>query len=128
MLIPSKKNRGNAAIFFADHQNQHRRKSMQPKFQQYRFALIEARTVTRARLEAQFNGQRADIDEVERAVSQQLAMEPSNCAPWRASEIEQTGCRDGIRIAALEFYWEHRQQLRQQAPQPPNGRTPQQTR
>jgi hypothetical protein len=86
---------------------------MQTEFQQYRFALIEARNITRARLEAQFNGQQAEIDDIERAVAQQLATDPSNCGPWRASEIERTGCRDGIRMAALEFYWEHRQQLRQ---------------
>jgi hypothetical protein len=81
---------------------------MQTEFQQYRFALVEARNITRARLKAQFNGQPADTDDIERAVAQQLATEASNCAPWRASEIERTGCRDGIRIAALEFYWEHR--------------------
>jgi hypothetical protein len=85
---------------------------MQPEFQQYRLALIEARTVTRARLEAQFTGQVADIDDVEKAVAQQLATETTNCVAWRASEIERAGCRDGIRIAALEFYWKHRQQRR----------------
>jgi hypothetical protein len=81
---------------------------MQTEFQQYRFSLIEARNITRTRLEAQFNGQLADTDDIERAVAQRLAMEPSNCAPWHLSEIERTGCRDGIRMASLEFYWEQR--------------------
>jgi hypothetical protein len=86
---------------------------MQTEFQQYRFALVEARTITRTRFEAQFNGQQADTDDIEKAVAQQLATEPSHCVPWRVSEIERRGCRDGIRMAALEFYWERRRRLRQ---------------
>jgi hypothetical protein len=83
-------------------------KSMQHEFQQYRFAQIEGHNITRARLEAQFKDGIADLDDIEKAVAQELARESANCAPWHKSEIEQTGCRDGIRMATLEFYWEHR--------------------
>ena len=85
---------------------------MNPEFQQYRFARIEGHNITRARLEAQFKDGIADLDELERAIAQQLTVEPASCAPWRKSEIEQSGCRDGRRMAALEFYWSHRQELR----------------
>jgi hypothetical protein len=81
---------------------------MQHEFQQYRFAWIEGHNITRARLEAQFNNGITDLDDIEKAIAQHLAAEPANCAPWRTSEIEQTGCRDGIRMAALEFYWAQR--------------------
>jgi hypothetical protein len=81
---------------------------MQHEFQQYRFARIEGHNITRARLESQFKDGIADLDDLEKAVAQQLALEPESCARWRKSEIEQTGCRDGMRMAALEFYWEQR--------------------
>ena len=85
---------------------------MKTEFQQYRFARIEARRITRARLEAQFKNGIVDFDELEKAIAAQLEAEATKCIPWRRSEIEQTGCREGIYIAALEFYWEHRQELR----------------
>lgn len=82
---------------------------MNPDFQQYRFARIEAQNITRARLETQFRGGITDLGELEKAVEQQLTTEPT-CTPWRKSEVEQTGCREGMRMAALEFYWAHRHQ------------------
>jgi hypothetical protein len=81
---------------------------MQHEFQQYRFARIEGHNITRARLEAQFKNATTDVDDLEKAIAQELATETANCVPWRKSEIEQTGFYDGIRMAALEFYWEHR--------------------
>ncbi len=84
---------------------------MNQEFQQYRFARIEAHNITRARLEAQFRDGITDLEELEKGIEQQLTMEPT-CAPWRKSQVEQAGCRDGMRMAALEFYWAHRSGLR----------------
>lgn len=80
---------------------------MNDELRQYRFACIEAQNIARARLEAQFPDGRTDVEELEKAVERQLATE-TTCTPWRLSEIEQAGSRDGMRIAALEFYWECR--------------------
>ncbi len=80
---------------------------MNQEFQQYRFARIEAQNITRARLEAQFRDGITDLKELEKAIEQQLTMEPT-CTPWRKSEAERAGCREGMRLAALEFYWAHR--------------------
>jgi hypothetical protein len=82
---------------------------MNAEFQEYRFARIEGHNITRARLEAQFKNGITNLDELERAIAQQLTAAAANCAPWRRSEIEQIGCREGMRMAALEFYWTHRQ-------------------
>ncbi len=84
---------------------------MNAEFQQYRFARIEGHNITRARLEAQFKAGITDLDELEKAIAKQLTTEPKDCASWRKREIEQLGCREGIRMAALEFYWSHRQEL-----------------
>lgn len=80
---------------------------MNQELQQYRFARIEAQNITRARLEAQFRDGIINLEELEQAIERQLTTEPT-CTPWRKSEVEQDGCREGMRIAALEFYWTHR--------------------
>ena len=85
---------------------------MNHEFQQYRFARIEAEKITRSRLEAQFKNGVSNEDDLENAIAQQLGTEPSAYVPWRRSEIEKSGCRDGIRSAALEFFWAHRHELR----------------
>ena len=85
---------------------------MNAAFQRYRFARIEGHNITRARLEAQFKDGITNLDELEELIAQQLTEEPTNCAPWRKSEIEQTGYREGMHLAALEFFWLHRQELR----------------
>ena len=82
---------------------------MNREFRQYRFARIEAQNITRARLEAQFKDGTAGIEEVEEAVEQLLTTE-ATCTPWRTSEAERAGSRDGTRMAALEFHWAHRRQ------------------
>ena len=87
---------------------------MNREFQQYRFARIEAHNVARARLESQFMTGRTDFEKLERAIERELA-ELTTCAPWRRSEIEQMGCRDGARMAALEFFWAHRQEFRRES-------------
>ena len=89
---------------------------MNIEFQLYRFARIEGRNITQARLEAQFKGGIIDLDELEKAIAQQLAAASMSCAPWRKSEIEKTGCQDGVQLAALEFFWSHRQELRRADP------------
>jgi hypothetical protein len=83
---------------------------MNRELQQYRFAWIEGSNITRARLEAQFEDGIIDSERLEKAIERELT-ETTKCAPWRRSEIEQMGCRDGARIAALEFFWTHRQEL-----------------
>ena len=84
---------------------------MNTEFQKYRFAHIEARRITRARLETQFTHGIVDVDELEKAIAEQLEADATKCIPWRRSQIEQTGCREGIHLAALEFYWEHRHEM-----------------
>jgi len=83
---------------------------MNREFQQYRLARIEAQNITRARLEAQFKDGADGLEEVEKAIEQVIKTE-STCTPWRTSEVERAGSRDGTRMAALEFYWAHRRRL-----------------
>ena len=45
------------------------------EFEQYRFARIEGRNVTRARLQSQFKDGINDLDELEKAVALELTME-----------------------------------------------------
>ena len=87
---------------------------MKREFQQYRFAWIEGNNITRARLESQFMTGTIDFEKLERAIERELA-EPAICAQWRRSEIEQMGGRDGARMAALEFFWAHRQELQRES-------------
>jgi hypothetical protein len=49
---------------------------MNREFQQYRFARIEGRNVTRARLQTQFKDGITDLDELENAIALELTMEP----------------------------------------------------
>lgn len=84
---------------------------MNHEFQQYRFARIEAEKITRARLEAKFKSCGTNADEIENAIAELLGSETPTCVPWRRSEIEQSGYRDGIRLAALEFFWSRRRAL-----------------
>lgn len=83
---------------------------MNEEFRDYRFARIEAENITRARLEAKFKDGISRRAELEKVIEQLLATE-ATCTPWRKSELEQAGSRDGTRMAALEFYWTHRRRL-----------------
>ena len=83
---------------------------MNREFQQYRFARIEARSITRARLETQFKDGTGGLEKIEETIEQLIMTEPT-CTPWRQSEVERAGSRDGTRLAALEFYWAHRRRL-----------------
>ena len=87
---------------------------MKREFKQYRFAWIEANNIARARLESQFMTGTIDFEKLERAIERELA-EPAICAQWRRSEIEQMGGRDGARMAALEFFWAHRQEFQRES-------------
>jgi len=80
---------------------------MDREFQEYRFARIEARNITKTRLEVQFKDGTGGLEQIEKAIAQLIMMEPT-CTPWRQSEVERAGSRDGTRMAALEFYWTHR--------------------
>lgn len=83
---------------------------MEGEFQQYRFARIEAQNITKARLETQFKNTVTEIEALERTIQRLLTTELSS-TPWRNSEIENAGSRNGTRMAALEFYWTHRHRL-----------------
>lgn len=85
---------------------------MNQEFQQHRLARIEGYNITRARLQSQFANEIGDPGEFEEAIAEQLAMLPTRTAAWRQSEMEQAGCREGMHLAALEFYWEHREEIR----------------
>lgn len=80
---------------------------MQDRFQKYRFALIEARNITRARLEAEFGHGIGSPRIFENSIERHLNAGQS-CTPWHITDTEQRGSFDGMRMAALEFYWEHR--------------------
>jgi len=83
---------------------------MNRESEQYRFARSEGRNVTRARLQSQFKDGIKDLEELEKAITLELATE-TPCAPWRRSEIEQMGCREGMRLAIHEFFGELRRQI-----------------
>jgi hypothetical protein len=82
------------------------------EFQQHRLARIEGYNITRARLQSQFANGIGDPGEFEKAIAAQLAILPIKIAAWRQSELEQAGFREGICLAALGFYWEHREEIR----------------
>jgi hypothetical protein len=82
------------------------------EFQQHRLARIEGYNITRALLQSRFANGIGDPGEFEKAIAAQLAMPPTTIAAWRQSEMERAGCREGMRLAALEFYWEHREETR----------------
>jgi hypothetical protein len=81
------------------------------KSEQYRFARIEGYRITLMCLEEQFKGSAVNFDKMETAVIEQLATE-NLCAPWRRSETERAGCREGMRRAAIEFLSQYREALR----------------
>jgi predicted DNA-binding transcriptional regulator YafY len=82
---------------------------MDEQFRQYRFARIEGQRITQAELETQFKDGITDLDALDKAIEQFLTKQ---AAPWRTTDLEQEGFREGIRMAALEFYWHNRQYIR----------------
>jgi len=86
------------------------------EYQQHRLARIEGYNITRARLRVQFGKGVMNRAELEKAIAEHLSALSAKIAAWRRSEMEQAGYQEGIRLAALEFYWEHREAARPRAP------------
>ena len=84
---------------------------MHRESEQYRFARIEGYLITLARLQEKFEDRAVNLEEMEAAVAEQLAKE-NLCAPWRTSETERAGCREGMRLAAHEFLSQYREAMR----------------
>ena len=84
---------------------------MHRESEQYRFARIEGYIITLARLQEKFEDKAVNLEEMEAAVVEQLAKE-NLCVPWRTSETERAGCREGMRLAAHEFLSQYREAIR----------------
>ncbi len=84
---------------------------MNHESERYRFARIEGYIITLARLEEQFEDTAVNLEVMEAAVASQLAKE-NLCAPWRTSKAERAGCREGMRLAGLQFLSQYREALR----------------
>lgn len=85
---------------------------MHRESKQYRFARIEGYIITLARLQEKFEDRGVNLEEMEAAVVEQLAKE-NLCAPWRTSETERAGCREGVRLAAHEFLSRYQEAIRE---------------
>lgn len=77
----------------------------------YRFARVEGYRITMARLVEQFKDRTVNLEEMEDAVRSQLAGR-ALCTPWRRTEIDQAGCREGMRRAGLQFLSQYREVMR----------------
>ena len=84
---------------------------MHRESEQYRFARIEGYIIMLARLQEKFEDRAVNLEEMEASVVEQLAKE-NLCAPWRTSETERAGCREGMRLAALQFLSQYREAMR----------------
>ena len=89
---------------------------MDNEYQMHRLARIEGYNITRARLRVQFGKSVMNHAELEKAIAEHLSAPSAKIAAWRRSEMEEAGYQEGTRLAALEFYWEHRQAARPKAP------------
>ena len=83
-------------------------KTSAPELTPYRRARAFGYTVINALLEGKFAAGIHDVAHFEQVIQDHLAMEPNKIAPWHRSPLAQAACRDGMRLAALNFYWEHR--------------------
>ncbi len=84
---------------------------MKCESEQYRYARVEGYRITLTALEERFTDRAINLEEMELAVAALLAKE-TLCAPWRTSEAERAGCRDGMRLAAHEFLSQYREAIR----------------
>jgi hypothetical protein len=75
-------------------------------FEQYQQARRDGYGITKALLELKLETEIRDVSGLEKAVQEQLQNEPVMIAPWHCSPLAQSACRDGMRLAALEFYWD----------------------
>jgi hypothetical protein len=83
---------------------------MKCESEQYRYARIEGYRITLAHLEDRFRDAAVNLEQMAAAVVEQLA-EETLCAPWRISETERAGCREGMRLAALQFLSQYREAI-----------------
>jgi hypothetical protein len=83
---------------------------MKCESEQYRYARVEGYRITLTALEERFTDRAINLEEMELAVMEQLA-EEALCAPWRTSETERAGCREGMRLAALQFLSQYREAI-----------------
>jgi hypothetical protein len=82
-----------------------------PEFQQYEQARLNGYSTVNTLLKCKVAAGIRDIAELEKAIKEQIAKEPSRIAPWHNTPLTQAACRDGMRLAALEFYWEYRETI-----------------
>ena len=83
------------------------------EFQKYKDARTEGYSIMKALIELKSEAGIHDLAQLEQIIQEHLAMEPIMIAPWRNSvPLTQTACRDGMRLAALDFYWEHPRKIR----------------
>ena len=73
-----------------------------------RRARMDGYTIVRAILQSKLETEIRDLAELDQAIQQELAKEPTTIAPWHHSVVLQSACREGMRVAALEFQREHR--------------------
>jgi len=73
-----------------------------------RRARMDGYTIVRAILQSKVKREIRDLAELEQAIQEELAKEPTTIAPWHNSVVLQSACREGMRLAALEFEREHR--------------------
>ena len=83
---------------------------MNRESEQYRFARLEAYHATLAHLEEQFRDKAVNLEEMEAAFAEHLGPEWL-CAPWRKSANERAGCREGMRLAGLQFLSQYREAI-----------------
>ena len=82
------------------------------EFQKYKNARGEGYSIIKALIELKFDAGIQDPAQYEQIIQEHLAMEPIMIAPWRNSvPLTQAACRDGMRLAALTFFWDHRHEL-----------------
>ena len=82
------------------------------EFQNYKDARAEGYSIMKALIELKFKAGIQDLSQCEQVIQEHLAMEPIMIAPWRNSvPLTQAACRDGMRLAALTFFWDHRHEL-----------------
>ena len=81
------------------------------EFQKYKDAHREGYSIIKALIELKFKAGIQDLSQCEQVIQEHLAMEPNKIAPWCRSPLAQSACRDGMRLAALTFFWDHRHEL-----------------
>ena len=93
-------------------------------FQKYKDARRDGYSIMKALVKLKFEAGIHDLAHFEQIIQEHLAMEPGMIAPWRNSvPLTQAACRDGMRLAALEFYWEYRDKVHLPGPNQANAPT-----